>query len=119
MTLLNHVGISLSQSLIEQAEKAYAEGDLKKAVDNAWEAASTALRAIAERRGWEFDSPTEMFATMDKLYEETNQPDIDLFFQVAFIAPYNFREGWTDNAESVGYDLQAVKKLLAMLEGIE
>ena len=116
VTLLDHV--ETYQALIEQADSAHAEGDLAQAVAKAWEAASYALGTIAERRDWKFDTPADMLTAMDRLSEETNRPDIDLLFEVAFIAPYNFEEGWID-AEGVEYDLQAVRKLLAMIEDIE
>ena len=117
MTLLNYV--ETNQSLIEQADRAYAEGDLEKAVDKAWEAAHRAVGNIAKRRGWKFDTRSEMSTAAERLGQETNQPDLDLFFQVAFIAPYNFREGWTNDAESVEYDLLAAKQLLSILQNIE
>ncbi len=118
MTLLQE-RIQTGQSLIEWAETAYAQGDLELAVDKAWESARHAVGSIAQRRGWTFDTPGEMHSVADMLSKETDKGDIYTLFVVAFIAPYNFNEGWTDNAESVEYDLLAAKKLLALLEDIE
>lgn len=118
MTLLQEQ-IQTGQSLIGQAEIAYAEGDLELTVDKVWESAHHAVGSIAERRGWKFDTPGEMHSVANTLSKETDKGEIYTLFVVAFIAPYNFREGWTDYAEGVGYDLQAVKKLLAILQDIE
>lgn len=120
MTLLDHVETNQSRSFIDQADRAYAEGDMAQAVENAWKATSLLVKAIAERRGWKSDTPADMLAVMDRISEETDdQPDdLDILFQVAFILPYNFDEGWL-SARDIENDIQDVKELLAMLEDIE
>ena len=116
MTLLER--IETSQSLIEQADIAYAEGDSGKAVQKAWESARQALSAIAERRGWKSDTAKDIRRAAYMLYKEEDRKEIYTLFVVAFITPYNFEEGWlTDNY--IRHDIQDVKKLLAILQDIE
>ena len=116
MALLNH--IQTSQLLMEQVDISYGEGDLAGAVAKAWEATSLSVKTIAESRGWKSDTPADIFTAMDVICEETNQPDFDILFQAAFILPYNFKEGWlTDQA--IKQDIEDVRELLAILEGIE
>ena len=117
MTLLERV--ETSQSLIEQADRAYAEGDLAQTVEKVWESARHALGLIAERRGWKFNTIKDIRGAAYMLYKETDRREIYTLFVVAFIAPYNFREGWTNDAESVEYDLLAAKQLLSILQNIE
>ena len=117
MTLLQE-HIQTSQSLIEQAETAYAQGDSELAVDKAWESTCHALGLIAERRGWKFDTHGEMHSVANRLSKEIGQRNIYILFQGAFITPYNFREGWLTDS-FIKYNIQDVKQLLALLEDIE
>ena len=117
MTLLQE-HIQTSQSLIEQAETAYAQGALELATDKAWESARHAVGSIAERRGWRFDTSGEMHSVANRLSKETEKGDIYTLFVGAFITPYNFREGWLIDS-FIKYNIQDVKKLLALLEDIE
>ena len=117
MTLLRE-HIQTSESLMEQADRAYAQGDVAQALQKSWESVRNALGAIAERRGWKFDTDGEMHRAANMLSKETNQRDIYTLFQVAYIAPSNFEEGWLTDS-FIEYDLQAAKRLLAILEDIE
>ena len=117
MTLLQE-HIQTSQSLMEQADSAYAQGDIAQALQKSWESVRHALGAIAEQRSWKFDVPGEMHSVANLLSKETDKREIYTLFQAAFIAPYNFEEGWLTDS-FIEYDLQAAKQLLTMLEGIE
>ena len=87
---------------MEQADGAHAEGDLARAVEKAWESARHAVGSIAERRGWKFDTPEDMHRVANMLSKETDRREIYILFQVAFILPHNFNEGWIDS-DTVSY----------------
>ncbi len=90
---------------------------IEQAVSDCVDAASQAIGTLAEHRGWKYDTHTDMFRVARRIAEETSRREIRVLFQVALISPYNFDEGWVDN-EGVEFDIEAVKKLLTMLEGI-
>ncbi|MCY4652198.1 MAG: hypothetical protein OXC95_03430 [Dehalococcoidia bacterium] len=116
MALLNQV--ETSQSLISQARTEYEKGDLRRASELIWESGYHAVRAISEQRGWKFDTPADMFRAADRLALENDREEIYTLFQVAFISPYNFNEGWL-NGKGIAMNIKHVKKLLATLKDIE
>ena len=103
---------------MDYADRAYANGDIAQALQKSWESVRHALETIAERRGWKFDTPGEMHSVANMLSKETGEREIYTLFVVAFIAPYNFEEGWLTDS-FIEYDLQAAKQLLTILQDIE
>ncbi len=113
MTPLEHW--ETSQRFIEQAGIEHADGDLLQASEKTWGAATHAVKAIAERRGWRHDSHRRLFRIADRLSRENHNPDIVFLFQTASDSHKNFYEGWM-SATRVAINIGQIEKLLDILE---
>ena len=108
--------IAASRSLLEQAEREYRAGDVLQASEKGWGAAAHAVKAIAERRGWEHGRHGLLVRAARRISNELEQPRVWELFQVASAQHQNFYEGWLDD-EDVEQGLVRVRELLALLEG--
>ena len=106
-----------SRRLIGQAAAYLAEGDGLQASDKGWSAASHAVKAIAEGRGWRHKSHADLFRVVRRLTAEMEQPEIRRLFDVANGLHINFYEGWLDD-EAIAKNLASVRRLTAMLDDL-
>ncbi len=107
-----------SHRLIRQAEECLALGDPFQAAENAWSATDHYLKAIADRRGWRYETHFDSFRVVQNLADEENNPQISLLFSAAHdlyrncdidVIPLDFL------ADQIG----DVKEFLALLHAIE
>ena len=104
-----------SRMMMEQAAPELAKGDRLQASEKGWGAASHAVKAIAEGRGWRHKSHADLFDVVRRLTNEMEQPEIRALFKVANGLHINFYEGWLNDGDIVE-SLTAVSRLLAMLD---
>ena len=104
-----------SRMMMEQAAPELAKGDSLQASEKGWGAASHAVKAIAEGRGWRHNSHRDLFGIARRLANETGQPDILDLFNTASALHTNFYEGWFDD-EVIAQNLARVRRLIAMLD---
>ena len=104
-----------SRMMMEQAASELAKGDSLQASEKGWGAASHAVKAIAEGRGWRHTSHRDLFNVARRLANETGQPDILELFVMASGLHTNFYEGWLDD-EVIAQSLASVRRLLDMLD---
>lgn len=63
-----------SRRLMEHAEEELAKGDRLQASEKAWGAVAHQIKAIAERRGWEYEKHQQVFGIVQRLANETEDP---------------------------------------------
>lgn len=105
--------------LIQRAEKELSDGNLTQASWSAWEAVSYSLKAIAERRGWEFSQVRDLSVAIDRLAKETDNPkELGRNYAITLSMRFNSFNDYKPK-EFVRLDIEDAKKLLAMLDDIE
>ena len=73
-----------SRRLMEHAQKELANGDRLQASEKAWGAVAHQLKAIADRRGWEYEKHQQVFSIVRRLANETEDPNkVTSLFDVA------------------------------------
>ena len=63
-----------SRRLMEHAEEQLANGDRLQASEKAWGTVAHQIKAIADRRGWEYEKHAQLFPIMKRLANETEDP---------------------------------------------
>ena len=104
-----------SRRLMEHAEEELAKGDRLQASEKAWGAVAHQIKAIADRRGWEYDKHVQVFGIADRLAEETEDPEkVRLLFAVAHGLHKNYYIDATP-LSAIEYQISEVKTLLEFL----
>ena len=106
-----------SRMMMEQAAPELAKGNSLQASEKGWGAASHAVKAIAEARGWRHNSHRDLFGIARRLANETGQPEILDLFNTASALHTNFYEGWLDD-DVIAQNLARVRRLIAMLDAV-
>ena len=107
--------LELSRRYIQQAEAELQRGDPVQAGEKAWGAASTALKSIAEQRGWFHNHHDLTIDAMGELATEFGRQDLIDLFDNARLMHQNFYEDLMPE-EEVTRRLARVKRLLQELE---
>ncbi len=105
--------------LMEQAGRELAEGDRLQASEKAWGAAAHRLKAIADRRGWKYDTHQQVYGIVDRLANEAEEPQrLRGLFYVANGLHKNY---YVDSVplEDLERQLSRVRALLDMLDRVE
>lgn len=103
-----------SRMMMEQAAPELAKGDSLQASEKGCGAASHAVKAIAEARGWRHTSHRDLFNVARRLANETGQREILELFNTASALHANFYEGWLDDV-AIAQSLVGVQILLDLL----
>ena len=100
---------------MEHAEEELAKGDRLQASEKAWGAVAHQVKAIADRRGWEYDKHVQVYGIVDRLAEETEDPrKMRLLFAVAAGLHKNYYIDAT-SISAIEYQIGEVKTLLDIL----
>ena len=83
-----------AQVFLAQARSKLEAGDLVQASEKAWGAAAQSVKAAAERRGWRHQAHRDLFLTVERLADGSNDQTLVDLFQVASALHMNFYEGW-------------------------
>ena len=105
----------LSQWCIGEADGYLRRRNNIQASEKGWGAAAQALKAIAERRGWNHHTHGLIMDIVNQVAEEQGRPDLVAMFGRAQALHTNFYENWLD-FDTIGIYLNAVKTLLAELD---
>ena len=116
VSAINHT--AESRRVLTQAEAALARDDMPAASALVWDAAASAMRSIAESRGWKRESERDLIDAAFELANEAGRRDIAKLFRVAHTAPWLVDEGWIDKA-SVSMDIESTEKLLKILDSLD
>ncbi len=106
----------LSAQYLRKAQAHLDEDDLTQASEKGWGA--TAIKAIAEARGWRHDGHRDLWQALRALVQETNNPQLRHDFTHAQSLHINFYEAAMNQAEVEEY-LTHVERLLSSLDNLE
>ena len=104
-----------SERLMRHAEERLAEGDRLQASEKAWGAVAHRLKAIAERRGWEYNTHAHVYRIIKRLSEEQDNRQISVLFSAA----KGFHQNYYIDAmpvEELNDEMENVRELLRLLE---
>ena len=116
VSTINHT--AESRRVLTRAEAALARDDVPSASALVWDAAASAMRSIAETRGWKREEEYDMVRAAFELSNETGHKDIFSLVQIAHSSPWLVEEGWITK-EWVERNAQSVKKLLEILDSLD
>ena len=116
VSVINHT--AESRRVLTRAEDALARDDVPAASSLIWDAAASAMRSIAESRGWKREDENDLVDASFNLSREGGRRDISRLIQVARTTPWLVEEGWITK-EWVERNAQSVKKLLEILDSLE
>ena len=107
------------QRLMEHAERELADGDRLQASEKAWGAVAHRLKAIANRRGWKYDTHRQVYGIVERLADEAEEPQLlrDLFY----VANGLHKNYYVDSVplEDLEHQLSRVRALIDMLNLVE
>lgn len=101
--------------LLEKAQDALAQGDMRQASEKGWGASAQVVKSVAARNGWQHQSHTALFTVVSRLARETGNSSLQVNFHAANSLHYNFYEDWMDH-DSVEAGLNQV---LEFLQGMQ
>ena len=104
----------LSAGYLRHSRALLAEGDLTQASEKGWGAAATAVKAVAQDRGWRHDGHRDLWRTLRAVVQESGDTDLRLHFTHAPSLHINFYEASMDRAEVAEY-LEHVERLIGKL----
>ena len=107
-----------SRRLIAHAEIELAKGDRLQASKKAWGAVAHRLKAIADRRGWEYVTHRQVFGIVERLADELGDPRIEVLFYAANGLHRNYYVD-AQPIESLRRQIGMAKDLLAILDLVE
>ena len=117
MTVQDHA--ATARHFLAESDREFAAGDHLQAAEKLYGAANHAVTAVAQQRGWQYESHRSM---KNAIYRLTNEYD-DPFIALAFIAAEKFHKHFFhDNMEP--YEIEGerpyvhefVARVLAMLD---
>ena len=106
---------ALSCRLAHQAQDEFDKGDSLQASEKAWGAAAHAVKATAERRGWNHNTHRLLFDVVDQTASDVGTPELRDLFLVANALHQNFYENW-QSANFVQSGIHQVSRLVELLE---
>ena len=107
----------MSQRCIGEADKYLHRRKITWAAARGWDATEQALKAIAEQRGWNHNSPELVIDIAQQVSDEQGRLDLVEMFGVALALQTNIYENWL-GADGVEIYLNVLKRLLPELERI-
>ena len=108
-----------SRVLLAQAWEELERGDLRKASEKGWGAASQMVKAAADLRGWDHHSHSDLHNVVRLLAVEMGDRSLRQLFNTAGSLHQNFYEGWQpaevvrDNLEDVGTFVERMERIVA------
>ncbi|MDE2932303.1 MAG: hypothetical protein OXS47_00365 [Chloroflexota bacterium] len=105
----------LSLRLLQQAQEEFDKGDRLQASEKAWGAAAHAMKAAADRRGWNHGKHRHLFAVAGQVADDAENPEIRRLFSMASSLHQNFYEDWQTDT-SVQEGIEEVKRLVELME---
>ena len=82
-TILMETRETHGERLMRHSYRELADGDRLQASEKAWGAVDYTLRAVADRRGWEYETHTDAFCIIRRLVDELGDDKLRLLFSSA------------------------------------
>ena len=94
--MLTQEHIQAAQDFLADADREFAAGDVLQGSEKMWGAASHAVMAVAQTRGWPFGGHHEMRTAAQRLAQEHDDPTLNAGFSVAEKLHANFYHGFME-----------------------
>ena len=107
-----------SRRLIAHAKIELEKGDRLQASEKAWDAVAHRLKAIADRRGWEYVTHRQVFGIVERIADEMGDPQLFVLFYASNGLYQNYYVD-AQPIESLRRQIGMVKELLAILDLVE
>lgn len=91
--------IQTAQDFLEAADREFEAGDVLQGSEKMWGAASQAVMAVSQRRGWPYGSHNAMRIAVRRLSEEREDPFLRAAFGVAEKFHANFYHDFMESEE--------------------
>ena len=91
--------VDTAQEFLEVADREFEAGDVLQGSEKMWGAASRALIAVAQDRGWAYGSHYHLREVAERLAMERDDPIISLGFGIAEKFHANFYHGFMEARE--------------------
>ena len=104
-----------SRAFLSKANSELQTGDLEQASEKCWGAAAMIVKAVADANSLDHQSHRELFAVVNHLARDNDDPELARLFQVANSLHINFYEHWQP-AEMVATGLADVERFVAKVE---
>ena len=104
-----------SRHLLTQVRSELAMSDVRQASEKGWGASAQIVKAVAEGRGWDHGGHRQLHTAVQRLQQETGNPEMTRLFQIANSLHYNFYED-VQKASAVAQALNDVDRFLTKLE---
>ena len=112
--MLTHEHIQTARDFLEAADREFQAGDLLQGSEKMWGAASHAVMAVSQRRGWPFGSHSAMRVAVRRLADENDDPFLTAAFGVAEKFHANFYHDFMESEERQE-SIASVRLLVARL----
>ena len=105
------------REFLASARTHLAAGDLLQASEKGWGAVAQLVKSVAEDRDWPHNGHRQLYLTIDRLADETGDPQLRDLFATASALHANFYDGWMP-PKMVESSLGRVTELVAQLQGL-
>ena len=107
-----------SRNFLAKAEEELQKEDLFQASEKLWGAAAQMVKTVVETRGWRHDSHRALVQVVNRLAQETNDPDLRNAFLAAQGLHFNFYED-VHPREFVQGAVGLIREFVAKLERLQ
>ncbi|KPV63629.1 MAG: Archaeal PaREP1/PaREP8 family protein [Candidatus Bathyarchaeota archaeon BA2] len=107
--------LELSKKYLEEGKNYLAKGDLVQTSEKVWGSVAEAVKAAADKRGWEHSRHHHLETVISRLIEETKDVELGRLYSVAERLHANFYENFATLIEVEAY-IEDAKKLIEKLE---
>ena len=94
--MLTQEHVQTAREFLADADEEFAAGDVLQASEKMWGAATHAVIAVAQRRGWLYGGHREMRIVVERLAQEHDDPTLSPRFSVAEKLHANFYHGFME-----------------------
>ena len=109
--------INTSREYYARARAYLAANDLLQTSEKGWGAAALRVKSVAELRGWRHQEHRDLGQVIERLVQETGDPEFRRLFKGAGELHRNFYEGWL-NRRRVRNRLSEVAELIRKLTNL-
>ncbi len=95
--------IDLSNADLRKAHAHLDEGDLLQASEKGWGAAAVLVKACAEARALDHAKHRDLWRTVNRLFDETGDRELQILFSLAESLHTNFYEDYWDTGTVASY----------------
>ena len=108
-----------SRHFLALVDDELARGELEEASNKVWGAAAHAIKAVAERRGWEHHAHALLEETVDRLVQEEGAP-MDIWIQYLTASAYHQRfYGGPPPAGAIRAGKELIAQFIDTLESLD